>query len=305
MNFEEYKKISICVTFHYNEDRFCYLKEVCNNFIGIAPEIYLTIITNVDDEFKLQKIKQLIKVDFFKLNFLLPKHLGHPFLLAWSHLNVFREQIKDSSFTHFLYIEDDIKVTKSNIEYWLRSRRILKSIGLIPGFFRYEINKNGNLYSSDVMSKISLYDCQKINLNEATYINITYPYQGLYIYDRELMLEHLNSSSSCPDFDHHDGGLFYMQSHDLRARAAFGLTFINIPIKYRSRIVLEIDQNHIININALVHHLPNNYTNQINHQAGKIEINDIFLRKSLTLYLSNRLKLFLKKNIFKYIIKIK
>jgi hypothetical protein len=305
MIFEECKKISICVTFHYNEDRFCYLKEICENFIGIAPEINLTIVTNVDDQLKLEKIKQLVGFDFLNLNFHLPKHLGHPFLLAWSHLNVFRDQIKDYSYTHFLYIEDDIKFTKLNVEYWLRSRRILRSVGLIPGFFRYEINRNGNLYSSDVMSKISLYDCKKIKLNEITYINITYPYQGLYFYDRELMLEHLNSSSSCPDFDHHDGGIFYLKSHSIRERAAFGLTFINIPIKYRSRIVLEIDQNNIINSNALVHHLPNNYTNQINQKAGKIEISKIFLKKSITLYFRNKIKLFFKNIFYKYIIKIK
>jgi hypothetical protein len=47
-----------------------------------------------------------------------PTYLGHPYLLAWSHLYTFRESFNtDESITHFMYLEDDILITEKNIEY--------------------------------------------------------------------------------------------------------------------------------------------------------------------------------------------
>lgn len=192
-----------------------------------------------------------------------------------------------------MYVEDDIKVTKENVEYWLNARDNLKPFGLIPGFFRFEkSNIDGELYSSDVMEKMSFYDCSRLTLgNEKSFIGIVYPYQGLYFHDRELMEEHLNGPSSNPDFDHSDGGLLRIQSHDLRARAALCLTFVKVPLGYRSRYVLPINAiNNQLEPVCLVHHLPDNYTNNPATPIGKIKVADIFIPKSIKTYFRKKIK---------------
>lgn len=63
MNQEEYQdktalnKLAVCITFHYVEERLKYLAEVCDNLVDIAPIINLTIVTNVEEEEKLKKLK--------------------------------------------------------------------------------------------------------------------------------------------------------------------------------------------------------------------------------------------------------
>ena len=45
-----------------------------------------------------------------------------------------RKRIADTSFTHFLYLEDDIRVTKKNLIYWINARNSLRN---------YKYNKSG------------------------------------------------------------------------------------------------------------------------------------------------------------------
>lgn len=299
MNQQEYQdktalnKLAVCITFHYVEERLKYLAEVCDNLVEIAPIINLTIVTNVKEEEKIEKIKALVNQDKIDLEFLIPHGLGHPYLLAWSHLDVFRKKIEDETYSHFLYLEDDIKITRENTTYWLEARQKLKKHGFIPGFFRIERNDHdGNFYSSDVMEKMSMYDCPVFNAQgETSFINIVYPYQGLYLLDRELMNEHLNGPSSNPDFDHSDGGLFRIQGHDMRARAAFCLTFVNVPSGFRSRYVLPFNnKSNQIESYCFVHHLPNNYTNNLNHNIGKIKVTEVFIPRSIVMFLKKKAK---------------
>jgi hypothetical protein len=58
--------------------------------------------------------------NFFKVNIKIvtPKYLGHPYLLTWSHLDVFRKMYKiDDNISHFMYLEDDVEIKLNNIEY--------------------------------------------------------------------------------------------------------------------------------------------------------------------------------------------
>lgn len=289
----ECKKLAICITFHYSEPRLKYFEQVCKSLEDVCPEVVLTVVTSTSKEDEIRKIRSCVNTDKFIFDFFIPQGIGHPYLLAWSHLDVFRRQFEDPSFTHFLYVEDDIKITKANINYWLTTREKLRPFGLIPGFFRFEQNdKDGERYSSDVMARMSLYDCSLVELgNGEAFIGIVYPYQGLYFLDRSLMQEHLVGPSSNPDFDHSDGGFLRVQSHDLRARAALCLTFVGVPKDHRSRYVLPFDaSNTHLKPVCLVHHLPNNYTNNPATPIGKIKVDDIFIPKSLNTYFRKRIK---------------
>jgi hypothetical protein len=46
---------------------------------------------------------------------IIPEYLGHPYLLTWSHLKVFRQNYPDKNYTYFLYIEDDMCITQENV----------------------------------------------------------------------------------------------------------------------------------------------------------------------------------------------
>lgn len=292
-NKAEYQKLAVCITFHYVEERIKYFADVCKALIDIAPIVHLTVVTNTNEKDKLSQIESLVDKEKIHVEFLIPHGLGHPYLLAWSHLDVFRKKIEDTSYSHFLYLEDDMKITSENIAYWLDARRKLKDHGFIPAFFRVEKNNlDGNLYSTDVMQKMSMYDCTTFDVeNGDPFIGIVYPFQGLYLLDRELMYEHLNGPTSCPDFDHSDGGLLRIQSHDLRARAALCLTFANVPKGFRSRNLLPFNKNNMqIEPICFVHHLPNNYTNNPTHDIGKIRIDQLFITKSISTFLKKKSK---------------
>jgi hypothetical protein len=292
-HFPEYRKLSVCITFHYVENRLKYLKEVCNSLIDIAPEIFLTIITNTDEADEIKEIKNTVDTLKLKLDLVIPVGLGHPYLLAWSHLPVFKKQFEDESFTHFLYVEDDIKITKENLDYWLERRAVLIDSGFIPGFLRVEKNDlDGNLYSTDVMERMSMYDCPTFDVeNKGSFISIVYPYQGIYFLDRELMYEHLNGPSSNPDFEHNNVGLFRVNGPQIREKAALALTYVNVPEGFRSRNLLPYDEKtRQIDPRSFVHHLPNNYTNDPSHKIGKLQINDLFIPMSINTYLRKKIK---------------
>ena len=59
-----------------------------------------------------------------------------------------KNAFKNKSYTHFLYLEDDICINKKNFLYWYNSRKFLKKFNLIPGFIRTE-NKKNKLYAID------------------------------------------------------------------------------------------------------------------------------------------------------------
>jgi len=44
-----------------------------------------------------------------------PQNIPNIRLLPWYHLPIIKEKIKDKSFTHFMYLEDDISISRENI----------------------------------------------------------------------------------------------------------------------------------------------------------------------------------------------
>ena len=217
------KKLAIAVTFHYEESRLQYLEKIASQFSLLADSVLVHIFTNTSDSNKKSLIDNAVNKDRKSDIYIhTPTYLGHPYLLTWSHLFVFRELFnKDESITHFLYLEDDICVTQKNIEYWLRSREELKSSKVIPSFLRYEKKMGAeDFYATDVTTRLSFKKLPRIKESEIYYyLNLPEPYQGMYLLDRELMLEHLNVPSSIPE----------RTPWNIREKAAAGLTFVSVP----------------------------------------------------------------------------
>jgi hypothetical protein len=218
------------------------------------------IATNTNDDHEINLIRE--NVCGKDLHIITPTYLGHPFLLTWSHRDIFREQISQkSNHTHFLYTEDDIMLTKKNLDYRLHARAITKSTPFIPGFLRYDINAKGVAVSTDVVKRQSL-SSHLLKFEETTFVSLKQPYQGMYLMDKQLATEFLFSNASSPNTG----------QWGIREKAAQGLTFWRVPRGFHSRSIVGLNQNMQIHTDARIHHLPNNYANNPNSRSGKIPV---------------------------------
>jgi hypothetical protein len=256
------KKLQIAVTFFYNEERFAFLEKICSQFEYLAEMVNVHIITNVHEKNKKNAIRSVTGNKNINISISSPTLLGHPYLLPWCHFSIFKKVFdKDSSTTHFMYLEDDILITQENIAYWLKGRENLKKTPFIPSFLRYEKNNRG-IFSTDVTQPVCFNDVPKVLLSDQyCYINFSQSYQGMYLLDRELMAEHLRGPSSNPDFG---------QWH-IREKATQGLTFVNVPAGFYSRNLVGFDREKFyVDPDCRIHHLPNNYADNPDSPFGKI-----------------------------------
>jgi hypothetical protein len=274
-------KILICVTFFYIANRLQYLHLISNHFRELGKTVFVVIVTNINEPDQRQRIQMAIANKGFAFEIVSPTLMGHPYLLAWSHLDVIRTYWQDQSITHFLYLEDDISIKKENVLYWIKGREMLKPLNLIPSFLRYE-NKYGdeNLYSTDITKPINPFRIARVNVSTSyAYMNLSNPYQGMYFLDRELMTEHLHGPASNPDF--------VGCKWNIREKAAQGVTFLNVPKGFNSRNLIgyKISEQRI-DEHCLIHHTPDNYANNPDTDFGKLPIIQLlsrayYIRKSI------------------------
>lgn len=278
------KKLVIAVTFHYKETRVKYLEKIASQFHLLSNEVSVHIFTNeADEDKKLMLVDHVKQGRDLQVEIHTPTYLGHAKLLTWCHLYTFRMLFNsDPSISHFMYLEDDILITPQNIEYWLKSREELATKMLIPSFLRYEL-KNGSedLYSTDCTKRVNFFKLPKIrSQNNYYYLNLPEPYQGMYLLDRELMSEHLNGASSIPEYT----------PWGISEKAAAGLTFMNVPRACYSRNFIGYDLNNtMIDQNSLIHHLPNNYANNLESPHGKVLIDQLVIFNMFSFILSKLL----------------
>jgi len=273
---ENYKLASV-IGFFYNEIKLPILFKVCESLTTITDKNQIYILTNSITLSQKERIKKNINE---KIEIIIIDEPVHDRLLPWYHLNLMKKLYKDKEITHFLYLEDDILFNKSNFNYWINSRKILTKLNLIPGFIRVEVNhKDNEFYAVDFTKENFLKNSPKVKINKNyQFINHKFPYQGMYLYDRELMKEHLEGPSSNPDCGHGAFDTNYidpkMINLDLMAKANIGLTYINTPNGFFNRMVTlynlekkEIDEN------CQIKHLSNKYTN-VKSAYGNIKLKD-------------------------------
>jgi hypothetical protein len=262
------QKIAICVTFHFNKSRLHYLELISRTFKELAEDVDLTIVTNASSEEDLDQIKAVVEGKARQYSVFTPVGLGHPFLLPWVHFHIFRRLFEDPSFSHFLYIEDDILITRENIVYWMESRELLRDFEFIPSFLRVEKKRGAeDWYSSDCIQRFQINSLPRIQIREdLLFVNLHTPYQGMYFLDRALMSEHLSGKSSSPDFGIIDEAIQpqTLRFWGIREKAAQGLTFHNVREGFISRNLIPYKlKSHEIDKRCLIHHTPNNYANQL------------------------------------------
>lgn len=258
-------KLAAIIAFFYNEKKLSTLFKVCESLVEISDKSEIYILTNSISTNQAEKIKKGISE---KVKIIIIDEIVHNRLLPWYHLNLMKKLYNNEEITHFLYLEDDIMINKFNLNYWINSRKILKKFNLIPAFTRTEINENDNeLYAVDFTKENDIKKLPKIKVNRNyEFINHKFPYQGMYLYDRELMQEHLQGPTSNPDCGHGAFDINFLDQRminlDLMAKANIGLTYINIPSGYFNRMVtLYNNEKKEIDVNCRIKHLSNKYTN--------------------------------------------
>lgn len=244
--------LAIAVCCHYQETRLSYLDRISNDFSRLGENVLATIVTNTSNPQELANIESVLSGKGFNYHFFVPETLGHPLLLTWAHFAVFKELLKDDSFSHFMYLEDDTLITEQNMKYWLEGRSLLGPYGLVPSFLRVEKKINDERwFCSDCPDPLFIYSLPRVQVNENLgFINLPELYQGMYLMDRELMSEYFNSPAYNPNF-----GVWGIQE-----KANQGVTFLNVPKYFTTRNLLPYSiKDHKIDERCLIHHLPNNY----------------------------------------------
>lgn len=219
--------------------------------------------------------------------------LRNGFYLTWAHKSLFRQAVKDPGFSHFVYLEDDLRFTSESLAYWCRFRAPLASHGLLPGFVRYEVlddvryvvdqkaRQNVDPANRRHVSPDQLHPSHGADTN-LHFVNLDNPYQGMYVLDRELAIEHLRSSParspvlsttvSWPNGLQKRGAI-------IRERAAMGPIFDHVPPGFQSRNCVPVQTlpsgEYRLDASCLVEHLTGNYSRS-NTVFGKIPVEDMF-----------------------------
>ena len=274
------------ITFHYKKSRLQYLLQVVKAFSEFPIEsMDIIIVTNVAEENKLHDITSLcspliaphparpdnnrtLSVESFS-------DLTDPWHLTWCHKHLISGRFLDTeiAYSHYIHVEDDILVSFDNFCYFVRYRDLLQNKRLIPSFNRVEFNFNDNqLYLADQIGISDFLSRQKVDADEFVFVNPDYPYNAMFILDRDLALEYIDTRS----FDR-DRSVDVRPQWGIGERASMGLCFESPPEGFSCRYAIPIDHDTLtIPYWSWVYHIANNYTNDSRPRLGKTPINQMF-----------------------------
>jgi hypothetical protein len=276
-------RILAAVTFHFRPSRIKYLFEVIRALSEYRVEaLDVVIITNEEQDSSLDQIRNACKplLEPFPAwggvkRLLIESHtqLADPWLLPWCHKHLISGEFLQNDYTHFIYIEDDIRLSFENFCYFLYYRDPLKEHGLIPAFQRVEYNSDTNrLYFCDQIGVSDFNSRLHVKLDNYVFVNLDYPWCALFILDRELALEYIGTRS----FDRKlSEGV--RPDWDLACRAGMGVSFENVPLGFSHRGACPVNPATLTTpCWSWVYHLPNNYTKSQLRPFGKTRTDQIF-----------------------------
>jgi len=166
----------------------------------------------------------------------------HPYYLTWKCRTLLKEQKND--YDIFMYIEDDILVPWTAIEYWLAYKDLVLKTNNNVGFLRVEVDKNGTEYTVDVNDKLK----STVTINDIAFINNNKnPYCGFWIYDNKEFNRFINS---------HYYDIANIEGYKIREKSAVGLHGI-LSCWYDKTIIPLINERPISA--CKIYHLANNY----------------------------------------------
>lgn len=206
----------------------------------------------------------------------------HPHYLTWSHKPLLCSALQDPGFSHFLYLEDDLCFTEESWRYWRDYREPLARYGLLPGFVRVE-SLHGSLYvvdqsgSTDAtrLPSVTLPGHEATDRSQLTFVNLPNAYQGMYVLDRPLAVDHCRRSAARDPWRSRA-----LVDWAIRERAAIGPILDDVPAGFHSRNVVPVqvalDGSGRLDSRCALVHLPGNYTRGAHPDFGVIRVVDMF-----------------------------
>jgi hypothetical protein len=272
-------RVLCAVTFHFNAARLNFLAEVLRSLSEFAvTAMSVIVITNTSSDDELALLRRLC-AEILPGNESSVRSIGnlpHPFDLTWSHKTILAQEFatgNDGRYTHFIYLEDDIRLSFANFCYFVEFREDLRDIGLLPSFVRIEwCAALGGFVASDTFWPVYVPVQSHLRLDDTIMVNMPNPYNPCFILDIELAQEYVQSRS----FGHE--GSQSVCPWGVRERAAMGLCLENVPPPFQTRYVVPVSrQTGTVAAFARISHLPNNYANDPKHPLGKVRVDRLFV----------------------------
>jgi len=273
-------RILVAITAHFNAGRLVYLAEVLRSFSEFSVDaIDVVIVTDTFDPGELALLDTLHRQTFphaAQPRVVSFKVTGSPYNLTWSHKEILQREFHENSaraYTHFIYVEDDIRITFRNFRYFVELRPFLDGHGLIPSFLRVEYSTElGGFVSVDNVRRLNVNNRPHIAHGDAVFVAPRNPYTACYILDRALAAEYVRSPSF--DFEKSKSVCDWRGAE----RAAMGLCFENVPAPFTSRHVVPVSRDSgVVRSFAWVSHLPNTYANKPERVFGKLSMDSLFV----------------------------
>jgi hypothetical protein len=190
---------TVCITAHYVPARVQFLETVLTAIATWAVErVNCVIVTNSMDlmeQTSILALRETYAAKGWELRGELSRQLNDPFELTWVHKNLLQDWLSATvnNSDLFLYLEDDIVLTKNNLYYFIHYLPLLRIHRLIPSFVRYE-TVNGDARSVDFIEP-QLIRGSRIRLAGYEFISPSNPYWAGYILDKSLAEEYVKSDS--------------------------------------------------------------------------------------------------------------
>jgi hypothetical protein len=276
------RTVRICAaTAHADRLKMEILAETIRSLASIQINIDFFILTNIDTSTYELALRDMVGELGSNFSFELINNgyanLESPWLLTWCHKDLMRSKYESGRYTHFLYLEDDMKFTTSNLHYWLRDRELLRATPFYPSFLRIEkSNKQGTWTLVDFVlgDEFSLGSLPRVDVGDGrVFVSMPRPYQGMFLYDRTLMQEHVNGEMYSLDLAVPDWRSRILHTDwplGLTEAANIGISRTSVPHGFYSRNLVPI-YNHtkLIDPSCFIHHSPNKYANSPGN-IGKI-----------------------------------
>jgi hypothetical protein len=241
-------KLYIDLCFHYVEERLPNFYQILKSIQELKTEKTELIVTsniNFDSSLPIDVVK-----------------LEDPYRLVWEHKRYMVDFLK-TDFTHQAHIEANVLVTQQTFDYWFRTRELFKrnNLNFIPAIHRVEKNNAGMWMTLDTTEPVV--GRPIIEVEGKRFISLLRPHQGMHIMDRELVEEHERSRYFHYSLPAGYGG--YVEA------SAVGNMFENVPAGFEHRMMTPLENFP----ETWVHHLTNNYTNNLNSIHGKIPVESL------------------------------
>ncbi len=269
-------RLLVAIAHHHAPARLPLLLEVARALGDFAVErLDIVIITNAQDPLTLSRLRAMVMTALVipgDVEVLPCGALEHPYHLPWCHKPLIRDRfLAQRRWTHFVYLEDDIRFGFGAFRHFLTARPLLAPHGLVPGFFRVEFSgAHGTVQALDQVERFDASALPGIQTHGLRFVAAPNPYCAMYVLDRALAEEHVAD----PAFDREESRR--ISPWEDRERAAMGLCWSRIPPGFTARQVIAVGvSNRMLSPGCLVTHLANNYADDPSMPFGKIALADV------------------------------